>query len=178
MQRIDYHRREYGYVWQLYRAVLRTDDHRVLGYVDVGPRLMEHARIGHHLVQGIERLLTEPTRVTWASRDAPLPSRGENLYRAAGSVAALVPPEHGAVGRYVLNHDLRLFVDKATVLENENRHRIHPLPILTAEPTPRPGRTAGDRTLLGSWAHALISVRDTVPRGFDQRKFDLVERWP
>ncbi|BDU00734.1 MULTISPECIES: hypothetical protein [Nocardia] len=165
-------------MWQLYRAVLRTDDHRVLGYVDVGPRLMEHARIGHHLVQGIERLLTEPTRVTWASRDAPLPRRGENLYRAAGSVAALVPPEHGAVGRYVLNHDLRLFVDKATVLENENRHRIHPLPILTAEPTPRPGRTAGDRTLLGSWAHALISVRDTVPRGFDQRKFDLVERWP
>lgn len=165
-------------MWQLYRAVLRTDDHRVLGYVDVGPRLMEHARIGHHLVQGIERLLTEPTRVTWASRDAPLPSGGENLYRAAGSVAALVPPEHGAVGRYVLNHDLRLFVDKATVLENENRHRIHPLPILTAEPPPRPGRTAGDRTLLGSWAHALISVRDTVPRGFDQRKFDLVERWP
>ncbi|MEW1739642.1 hypothetical protein AB0346_27210 [Nocardia beijingensis] len=162
-------------MWQLYRAVLRTDDHRVLGYVDVGPRLMEHARIGHHLVQGIERLLTEPTRVTWAGRDAPTPGQGENLYRTVCSVAALVPPEHGAVGRYLLNHDLRVFVDKATVLENEARHRIHPLPLLTAEPVPAPARTVGDHTVLGSWAHALISVRDTVPKGYEQRKFDLVE---
>ncbi|MGW5380783.1 hypothetical protein ACWESM_35595 [Nocardia sp. NPDC003999] len=163
-------------MWQLYRAVLRTGDHRLLGYVDAGPRLMEHARIGHHLVQGIERLLTEPARVTWAGRDAQRPRLGENLYCTAGSVAALRPPEHGAVGRYLLNHDLRIFVDKATVLENEARHRIHPLPLLTAEPTPDPGRTVGDRTLLGSWAHALISVRDTVPKGYEQRKFDLVER--
>ncbi|WP_159840030.1 hypothetical protein [Nocardia sp. CY41] len=163
-------------MWQLYRAVLRTDDHLVLGYVDVGARLMAHARIGHHLVQGIERLLAEPARVTWAGRDARAPSIGENLYRTVGSVAELVPPEHGAVGRYLLNHDLRIFVDKATVLENEARHRIHPLPLLTADPTPDTGRTVGDHSLLGSWAHALISVRDTVPKGFEQRKFDLVER--
>ncbi|MFE7746186.1 hypothetical protein [Nocardia sp. NPDC057455] len=165
-------------MWQLYRAVLRTEDHRVLGYVDLGARLMEHARIGHHLVQGIERLLAEPARVTWAGRGAPRSPNGENRYRIVESVAALIPPEHGAVGRYLLNHDLRIFVDKATVLENEVRHRIHPLPLLTAEPAPDPGRTAGDRTLLGSWAHALISVRDSVPKGFEQRKFDLVERQP
>jgi hypothetical protein len=165
-------------VWQLYRAVLRTDDHRVLGYVDVGARLMEHARIGHHLVQGIERLLAEPARVTWAGRSAPGSPKTENLYHTVDSVAALLPPEHGAVGRYLLNHDMRIFVDKATVLENEARHRIHPLPLLTADPIPDPGRTVGDHTLLGSWAHALISVRDTVPKGFEQRKFDLVERLP
>ncbi|MFI9413107.1 hypothetical protein [Nocardia gamkensis] len=165
-------------MWQLYRAVLRTDDHRVLGYVDVGARLMEHARIGHHLVQGIERLLAEPARVTWAGRSAPGSPKTENLYHTVDSVAALLPPEHGAVGRYLLNHDMRIFVDKATVLENEARHRIHPLPLLTADPTPDPGRTVGDHTLLGSWAHALISVRDTVPKGFEQRKFDLVERLP
>ncbi|MBF6474992.1 MULTISPECIES: hypothetical protein [Nocardia] len=163
-------------MWQLYRAVLRTDDHLVLGYVDAGAKLMDHARIGHHLVQGIERLLTTPARVTWAGRDAPRSRRGENLYRTAGFVAALVPPENGAVGRYLLNHDLRIFVDKATVLENEARHRMHPLPLLTAEPAPDHGRIAGDHTVLGSWAHALISVRDTVPEGFEQRKFDLVER--
>ncbi|NKY28298.1 hypothetical protein [Nocardia gamkensis] len=165
-------------MWQLYRAVFRTDDHRVLGYVDVGARLMEHVRIGHHLVQGIERLLAEPARVTWAGRSAPGSPKTENLYHTVDSVAALLPPEHGAVGRYLLNHDMRIFVDKATVLENEARHRIHPLPLLTADPTPDPGRTVGDHTLLGSWAHALISVRDTVPKGFEQRKFDLVERLP
>lgn len=165
-------------MWQLYRAVLRTDDHRVLGYVDVGARLMEHARIGHHLVQGIERLLAEPARVTWAGRSAPGSPKTENLYHTADSVAALIPPEHGTAGRYLLNHDMRIFVDKATVLENEARQRIHPLPLLTADPTPDPCRTVGDHTLLGSWAHALISVRDTVPKGFEQRKFDLVERLP
>ncbi|MGY1948035.1 hypothetical protein [Nocardia asiatica] len=163
-------------MWQLYRAVLRTDDQLVLGYVDAGAKLIDHARIGHHLVQRVERLLTTPARVTWAGRDAPRPRHGENLYRSAGSVAALIPPEHGAVGRYLLNHDLRIFVDKATVLENEARHRMHPLPLLTAEPAPDPTRIAGDHTVLGSWAHALISVRDTVPQGFEQRKFDLVER--
>ncbi|WP_174189562.1 hypothetical protein [Nocardia barduliensis] len=163
-------------MWQLYRAVLRTEDHLVLGYVDAGAKLMDHARIGHHRVQGIERLLATPARVTWAGREAPRPRHGENLYRSSGSVAALVPPEHGAVGRYLLNHDLRIFVDKATVLENEVRHRIHPLPLLTAEPAPDPGRIAGDHTLLGAWAHALISVCDTVPDDFEQRKFDLVER--
>lgn len=164
-------------MWQLYRAVLRTGDHRLLGYVDVGARLMEHARIGNHLVQGIERLLWQPTRVVWAGREAPRRGQcNENTYRTASSVAALVPPEHGAVGRYLLNHDLRIFMDKATVLENQARHRIHPLPLLTAEPAPEQCHTSGDHTLLGAWADALISVRDTVPEGFEQRKFDLVER--
>ncbi|MGK8524260.1 hypothetical protein ACRS6B_23125 [Nocardia asteroides] len=163
-------------MWQIYRAVFRTDDHRVLGYVDVGAKLMQHARIGHPLIQGVERLLAEPTRLTWAGRNGPRSAGDEVLYRTAGSVAALVPPEHGAVGRYLVNHDQRIFVDKATVLENEHRHRIHPLPLLTAEPAPHPGRITGDSTLLGSWAHALISVRDTVPSGFEQRKFDLTAR--
>ncbi|WP_040777808.1 hypothetical protein [Nocardia pneumoniae] len=164
-------------MWQLYRAVLRTDDHRLLGYVEAGPKLMEHARIGHHVVQGVERLLGTPARVVWAGYAAPPsePDR-ENLYHTASSVAALVAPEHGAVGRYLINHDRRVFVDKATVLENDARHRIHPLPLLAAEPTPDTGRTIGDHTLLGSWANALVSVRDIVPEGFEQLKFDLVER--
>ncbi|MEV6325464.1 hypothetical protein AB0M45_30460 [Nocardia sp. NPDC051787] len=164
-------------MWQLYRAVLCTDDHRLLGYVEAGAKLMEHARIGHHLVQGVERLLETPARVVWAGHAAPRGQPdGENLYWAANSVAALVAPEHGAVGRYLLNHDLRVFVDKATVLENDARHRIHPLPLLTAEPAPDTGSTVGDHTLLGSWAYALVSVRDIAPAGFEQMKFDLVER--
>lgn len=164
-------------MWQLYRAVLLTDDHRLLGYVEAGAKLMAHAEIGHHTVQGVERLLDTPARVVWAGHASPRSQPdGENLYRTANSVAALVAPDHGAVGRYLLNHDLRVFVDKATVLENDARHRIHPLPLLTAEPAPDTGRTVGDHTLLGSWAYALVSVRDIVPEGFEQLKFDLVER--
>ncbi|WP_406274969.1 hypothetical protein OH799_02170 [Nocardia sp. NBC_00881] len=163
---------------QPYRAVLLTGDHRLLGYVEPGTKLTEHAGIGHHLVQGIERLLGTPARVVWAGRDAPPQHDDENLYETAASVAPLATPEHGAIGRYLLNHDRRAFVDKATVLENETRHRIHPLPLLTAEPVPAADdrHTVGDHTLIGSWARALISVRDTVPNGFEQLKFDLIER--
>ncbi|MFC9437907.1 hypothetical protein [Nocardia sp. NPDC057030] len=150
---------------QFYRAVLLDDDHRLIGYVEPDTQLEEHAWIGHHLVQGIERLLTTPARVVWAEQRIGR----ENLYAAAASVAPLIPPEHGCTGRYIVNHDQLGYVDKATVRENALRRRIHPLPILTAE------GGADRHALAGRWAHDRISVGDDVPEGFELWKFDVAE---
>ncbi|MFI6995899.1 hypothetical protein [Nocardia sp. NPDC050175] len=148
---------------QFYRAVLLDDDHRLIGYVEPGTQLDEHAWIGNHTVQGVERLLCVPARVVWAPRQS-----GE-LYDAAASVAPLVLPEHGCTGRYILNHDQLGYVDKATVRENAGRHRVHPLPILTAEGGFAP------HALAGTWAWDRISVGDNVPAGFELWKFDVAE---
>ncbi|MFF3227542.1 hypothetical protein ACFYV7_32420 [Nocardia suismassiliense] len=150
---------------QFYRAVLLDDDYRLIGYVEPGARLMEHAWIGNHSVQGIERLLSVPARVVWARRQLG----DENLYAAAASVAALRPPEHGCTGRYILNHDQLGYVDKAAAVEQAGRRRTHPLPILTAAGGAEP------HALAGAWARDRISISDTVPDGFELWKFDVAE---
>ncbi|WP_405163524.1 hypothetical protein OG203_45970 [Nocardia sp. NBC_01499] len=148
---------------QFYRAVLLDDDHRLIGYVEPGAQLEEHAWIGNHSVQGVERLLSVPARVVWALR------LGSDLYDAAASVAPLVPPEHGCTGRFILNHDRCGYVDKAAARENASRRRRHPLPILTAE------GGADGHALAGTWARDRISVGDNVPVGFELWKFDVAE---
>ncbi|WP_433664809.1 hypothetical protein ACQPW1_23240 [Nocardia sp. CA-128927] len=150
---------------QFYRAVLLDDDHRLIGYVEPGAQLEEHAWIGNHGVQGVERLLSVPARVVWARREFGR----ENLYEVAASVAPLVAPEHGCTGRYIVNHDQCGYVDKAAARENARRRRIHPLPILTAE------EGTELHALAGAWARDRISVSDNVPEGFELWKFDIAE---
>jgi hypothetical protein len=160
--------------------VLLDADHKLIGYLEPCPKPEERTWIGDDFVQGVERLLVVPTRVVWAGRYPNPAEFNETLYDAAESVAQLRAPQHGFIGRYILNHDRRAYVDKATVLENGHRDRIHPLPVLTAVDTRccgelREGRTVGDATLVGSWAGDRISLSGNVPAGFELLKFDLVQ---
>ncbi|MEV6427309.1 hypothetical protein [Nocardia sp. NPDC051463] len=175
----SYRREEIAAVGQFCRAVLLDAGHELIGYLEPGAQSVGRAWIGDDFVQGVERLLAMPTRVVWAGRHAHPPA-GETLYETAVSVAPLTAPRRGFIGRYVLNHDQYSYVDKATVLENDDRYRIHPLPVLTAETSDddrclRGARTTGDPALIGYWARNLISTSDTVPPGFDVLEFDLVQ---
>ncbi|WP_433192749.1 hypothetical protein ACQP1G_29130 [Nocardia sp. CA-107356] len=162
---------------QFCRAVFLDADHKLIGYLEPKVRFLRRAWIGDDFVQGVERLLTVPTRVVWAG---PLPRphgvrADESLYDKAASVAPLVAPQHGFIGRYILNHDKRTYVDKATVLGSDDRERIHPLPMLTADGSGCDGgRTGGDVALVGAWAGDRISMSAIVPTGFELLKYDLV----
>ncbi|MFQ6395751.1 hypothetical protein ACLMAJ_20075 [Nocardia sp. KC 131] len=164
---------------QFCRAVLLDAGHKLIGYLESGVEPSGRAWIGDDFVQSVERLLAIPTRVVWAGRYAR-PEVGETLYETVTSVAPLSPPHRGFIGRYVLNHDQYSYVDKATVLENDDRCRIHPLPVLTAETAQgdrclRDTRTTGNPRLVGAWAENRISTSDTIPPGFDLLEFNIVQ---
>ena len=164
-----YPREEITPVGQFCRAVFLDADHQLIGYLEPKMRSMRRAGIGDDFVQGVERLLTVPTRVVWAGLHGI--QADESLYDKAASVAPLVAPQHGFIGRYILNHDKRTYVDKAKVLPGDDSHRIHPLPMLTADGV---GCAGGDIALVGAWSGDRISMSATVPAGFELLKCDLV----
>jgi hypothetical protein len=170
-----YPREEITPVGQFCRAVFLDADHKLIGYLEPSARFMRRAWIGDDFVQGVERLLTVPTRVVWAG---PAASRMvASLYAEAGSVAPLVAPQFGFIGRYILNHDKGSYVDKASVRRSGDRGRIHPLPMLTADSNACDGLggpSAGEVTLVGTWARDRISMSGTLPSGFEPLAYDLV----
>ncbi|WP_063038063.1 hypothetical protein [Nocardia pseudovaccinii] len=153
---------------QFCRAVFLDADHKLIGYLEPKIRFLKRAWIGDDFVQGVERLLTVPTRVVWAG---PQVGKQTSLYDKAASVAPLVAPQNGFIGRYILNHDKRTYVDKATVRHGADRHRIHPLPMLTAEGADCAG---GAAALVGTWSGDRISMSATVPTGFALLEYDMV----
>ncbi|MFC9434742.1 hypothetical protein [Nocardia sp. NPDC057030] len=162
---------------------LATGSDTITGYVHSrGTKMCEQGWIGVALVTGVERLLIEPTRVVWAGDYAdPEPNSSDNLYfLACRKAPQLFDPDHcqptTPVGRYILNHDQRRYVDKATVPGNDRGDRVHPLVVLTAEGC---GLGMGDfgecDDVVGIWARDHISVADTVPAGFDELAFTCIE---
>ncbi|MGW5218747.1 hypothetical protein ACWEQA_12855 [Nocardia sp. NPDC004085] len=177
---------------QFFRAVLLADDaDDIVGYIDpwdyhMSIKLREHSWIGDEFVEAVERLLTEPTRVVWAGHYADIEPGGikpENLYDRADSATKATVPDSAVIGRYVINHDKRVYVDKTIVPANDVGLRMHPLPILTAEGNGRgggdlhPQYTTGDLGFeaVGSWARDRITVGNAVPDGYGQLHFDLIE---
>ncbi|MGW0252394.1 hypothetical protein ACWDYH_37775 [Nocardia goodfellowii] len=171
---------------QFYRAVLLDgDSDTVSSYLDPrdfdnDPRLLEHSWIGFRFVEACEGLLRIPARVVWAGAHARLDPRthpARNLYSHADSAAhgTVGPPVQ--VGRYLINHDRRVYVDKDRCRFSGHGWALHPLPLLTAESY---GRGIGERHLfgrgsdvVGSWARDRISVEDTLPEDYRQIPFDL-----
>lgn len=173
---------------QYYKAVLLANDaSSITAYFTSwdygnGSKLMEHSWIGNEFVEAVERALTAPTRVAWAGDYADRePGTALNLYKLANDSMKALVPEPVPVGRYVINHDKRTYVDKDTVSANASEFRIHPLPVLTVEGNGRGGGdlydAIGDFTLVGTWARDRITVSDTVPDGYGELRFDLVEPW-
>ncbi|MGV9823453.1 hypothetical protein [Nocardia xishanensis] len=175
---------------QYYRAVLLADDGtEITGYLppwDYGPslKLMEHSWLGNEFVQAVERVLTSPTRLVWAGDYADSePGSTSNLFHKTETATKIPSPGDVPVGRYVINHDKRTYVDKTTVVANAVGLAIHPLPVLTVEGNGRgggdlrEGSVTGDITLVGTWARDRITVADTVPDGYQALEFDLIEPW-
>lgn len=104
-----------------------------------------------------------------------------NLFRLAQSFADKPPPDPAPVGRYVINHGKRMFVDKRSVTTSARGFALHPLPVLTAEGNGRGSGdlhkqdTTGTFTLIGTWARDRIAVCNTVPDNYQELRFDLVE---
>ncbi|MBF6302319.1 hypothetical protein IU459_32970 [Nocardia amamiensis] len=88
-------------------------------------------------------------------------------------------PVPAPTGRYVINHDQRSYVDKDAVPADAHGKRIHPLPVLTMEGLGagvfREDRTSGNSALAGTWARDRITVADTIPVGYRETQFDLME---
>ncbi|MGY1969642.1 hypothetical protein ACW9HH_35935 [Nocardia gipuzkoensis] len=175
---------------QYYKAILLADDTNEIicsltaRDYDHFVKLTEHSWIGNEYVEAVEALLAQPTRVVWAGDYAPKePGTVLNLYMKANSAPKAQKTKPRPVGGYVVNHDKRLYVDKAAVKPNNHGFRLHPLPILTAEGNGQgggdlhPENTSGNFDLVGTWARDRISVTDTPPEGYDELTFDLIENW-
>lgn len=175
---------------QYYKAVLLAESNDdIVGYLeswdlDNGAKLMEHAWLGNNFVEAVEGLLSRPTRVVWAGDYADSePTGSHNLYDKTDSATKAIIEEPARIGRYIINHDKRAFVDKDLIEANARAMRIHPLPVLTVEGNGRGfgdlhyDVVTGDFGAVGLWARDRITVADAAPKNYGQVLFDLIEHW-
>jgi hypothetical protein len=115
-----------------WEPVLAADPHDF----DNGAKITEHAYVGNRYVNAVmAHLQQEAQRVVWAS-DAEGPYKygaEENLYNQASECPTL--PNTGetpAVGRFLVNHSKKQYVDLEKVVNcNQFGSKYHPLPNLT-----------------------------------------------
>ncbi|WP_280247686.1 MULTISPECIES: hypothetical protein [Nocardia] len=174
---------------QHYKAILLADDTGdITNYFwawdyDDFAKLTEHSWLGNEFVEAVEAQLRQPSRVVWAGEYADPEPDGETLFVKARTAPKAPKTGPRPVGRYVINHDKRAYVDKNAVKPNGEGWRLHPLSILTAEGNDRgsgdlrPENTTGTFDLVGSWARNHISIEDTPPDGYNEITFDLIENW-
>lgn len=131
-----------------------------------GLKLMEHSYIGNDFVETVEQLLTsgnpwQKTRIVWAGdymdNGLFVDHYSKNLCKYAHDNFNKISPkfENLSIGRYLVNHTKKEFVDKNKLSIGE----IHPLPLLTCSGN---GRGGGDycrsNSYVGSWAGDEISI--------------------
>lgn len=147
-----------------------------------GLKLMEHSWMKNNFVRAFETLLlNNPQRVVWAG-DYAEPEKGlkNNAYSRCIDKTCVKPPVPSKqVGRYVVNHTKKTFVDKSKVIDVDG-YKIHPLPLLTCEGN---GQGGGDffgneKGKVGIWARDIISIETKKPKGFKELIFDLTEHEP
>ncbi|MGW5441424.1 hypothetical protein [Nocardia asteroides] len=174
---------------QYYRPVFLEDQgNAITGWLSCydygnGAKLMEHSWVGNEFMTAVESQLSTPTRLVWAGDYAdPEPGTVATLYAMAGWGSKISPDDpQRRSGRFVINHDRGLYVDKQQIPANADGWTVHPLSVLTAEGNGRGGGdlaedyTTGNFALVGTWARDRVSVGEVVPDGFDRLAFDLVE---
>jgi hypothetical protein len=155
---------------------------------DNGLKLMEHSWIGNNFVRAFESLIyRNPQIVVWGGDYAkPCSGRKTNTYGRCNDKnnvgSELIAYEKD--WQFIINHTKKLFVDTTKVPRitaewvGDSDYRIHPLPLLTSDGN---GSGGGDfrgndpNKLVGSWARHLISADDTVPKGYKEIEFNLIE---
>lgn len=154
-----------------------------------GLKLMEHSYIGNDFVETIEQLLTsswKKTRIVWAGdymddglfiEDSYNNLHKNNLHKHASQHFDKISPkfENFNVGRYLVNHSKKEFVDKGKM----SRGDVHPLPLLTCSGNGRGGGDYHGRSrYVGSWAGDVISVEKEDLKLFIFKKNDYKEIKP
>jgi hypothetical protein len=104
-----------------------------------------------------------------------------NLHNLAGEHFDKISPKFETfnVGRYLVNHTKKEFVDK-NKLKTDGGWVIHPLPLLTCSGNGRGGGDYGgtDENYVGSWAGDVISVEKEDLKLFIFKKNDYKEIKP
>jgi len=144
-----------------------------------GLKLMEHSYLENEFVATFEsEIIDSPKRIVWAG-DYADEENGEdyNLYNLADDAPKLTKLNTSSMEtNFLINHDKKLYVDKAKIKVGMFDLRIHPLPLLTCEGNGRGGGDyRGDSDLVGTWARDNISCSKEKPEGFEELIFDLVE---
>jgi hypothetical protein len=147
-----------------------------------GLKLMEHSYLKNDFVQAFETLIFEnPQIVVWGGDYADeCKGRKTNIYQRCTDKTKVIPEKRISLkqGRYLLNHDKKIFVDKFKVPKFNGGFQIHPLPLLTCEGNLRGGgdfRGEDKNNIIGSWSRDYVSVQGTKPKGFTELNFDLLE---
>jgi hypothetical protein len=171
---------------QYYKAIILADQKSAAGRQIIrlwsfahdygyGAKLMEHSYFDNHFVTNFEYQLTPEgmfyrSRVVWAGEyaDEEPTIEGDtahNLYSLCRENSTHMPlPHHNTSSyRYLINHTMKLYVDK-------KKEEFHPLPLLTCEGN---GLSNGDycgtnHGICGSWARDVISVEKEPPQGYTE----------
>jgi hypothetical protein len=154
---------------------------------DEGGKLMEHSWLKNEFVKTVEQLLSPEGdyhgfQIVWAGDYAKEePEMPVNIFTFAKEQDLIIkPPKVNQLSRYryVINHSKEMYVDKMNI-SNINGWRIHPLPLLTCEGN---GQGGGDYfgedpdEIIGSWARDRISCENTVPEGYSELTFNLLDK--
>lgn len=149
---------------------------------DSGLKLMEHSWLKNPFVLTFEALLlNNPQSIVWAG-DYAEAEKGlkKNSYSRCTDKTKVNPKiQDKTVGRYIVNHTKKTFVDKTKGIDVDG-WKIHPLPLLTCEGN---GQGGGDffgneKGKVGIWARDIISIETKKPKGFKELIFDLCEVEP
>ncbi|MGS2811501.1 hypothetical protein [Nocardia sp. MW-W600-9] len=149
---------------------LAEDSDTVTGYLHPGIfyKLAEHGWQGSWFVTEVEQILTTPTRIVWVGESCdpePGTEPSTNLYRLAEQISETPVPDV-VPGRYLINHDRRVYLLKDST---PDENVAHPLPALTVDRGE--GYFKNAHGPIGSWARQRISVADTVPNGYTEIQF-------
>lgn len=178
------------------------NDRKVKGCDYIMAKLLEHSYVGNYLVTSVASMLEAgKCRLAWVGDYAEEDevekiTAGDVRYGVLwGDGCGKNPHEFPrvrfrSVGKFLLNHDKKLFVpltggffngkwnclvkDPATgkITEKIRTERYSPIPILTAIGNGRGGGDyfGKDKDLAGTWAWDEISVSDKVPKGYSRLK--------
>jgi hypothetical protein len=143
-----------------------------------GAKLMEHSWLTNNFVRAFESLIFDkPEFVVWCGDYADVVKGCKtNLYDRCKRETEQKPEPLKSEIRYVINHTKKEFVDKETIIKDEQGYCIHPLPLLTCNSNGRGGGDyRGESPLVGKWAYDLISISSTKPIDYTEINFDLKE---
>ena len=178
---------------------------------DVGVKLLNQAWIGKGFVNAVYSLIHHnPCKVAWVGDYAKAPYEPERhafaramphkefmkMYEIAwGNAASMREKDfslkqlalvgYGTKGTYLVNHDLKCYIDMAAYIKRSSVRRgemkgysLDPLPLLTACGN---GRGFGDyegRSCyedVGTWAFHRLEYTDQIPEGYSKKTYRFVD---
>lgn len=151
---------------------------------DNGLKLMEHSYIGNNFVETVlAQLYNRPGRLAWIGdyhengdmHDKALEKVFYRHYKKFAKTDKYTPAKEVTkrVGRFILNHDKKCFIDledyEKNAFQDDWGCKVHPIPLLTAVGNGRGGGdywNQDDIDMVGAWAGDLLETQDVKPNGY------------